>query len=585
MSLSAQGYEKLLHLTPSPGCYLMYQNQTVIYVGKAKNLKNRVNSYFHSGNLNSKTEQLVAHVTDFKTILTDSEKEALILEINLIKQYRPKYNILLMDDKTYPFIIFTKEKNPRLFTTRNPHLYPQDYCFGPYPLSWGASEMVNLINELFHFRHCARLKKSRCIYYDLHKCAGQCFLEVDEKEAIAETLRYLRGNVSSLIKYTSTQFVTAIQNHDVDLAKRYGDLTVILQQTASKQKIFLHKQSAVDFVSYATNEIYVCLNILIYRDEVLVNSFKQVLPYLTDPAETVMNYLVEYYHNKIEGGQTIYLDTSLDLELFQSVYPNKGSYPPKGDKSDLVLMSQKNAQENLRQYMIYQHHDFNPGAAWQELEQLIGKSLTSVESIDNSHFNLETPVSAVIVLEQGEFVKSKYRKYHLKTKAGDDLKSMYEVLYRRYFRFLSENIPFPDLLLVDGGLLQVQTAEQLMLDLNLPILVGGLVKDDHHHLRGLIFQGEEYHFEKTALISQLLINISEEVHRFTIGFQIKTRKKTSINSYFDQIDSIGETTKQILLTNFGSYDEIKNVDSKKLKTLGLTTRQIKKLKEALDGTN
>ena len=568
-----------MNLLPTePGCYLMKNKQgDIIYVGKAKNLKNRVKSYF-TGAHNEKTTRLVLEIDDFNYVLTNSEQESLILENNLIKQYTPKYNIRLVDDKTYPYIELTKEKYPKLQVVRKKK--PEGRIFGPYPNVYAARETARLLNRLYPLRKCDTMPKKVCLYYHIGQCLGPCQFDVDYKDDINEIIRFLKGDTKEVLSKLKTEMAKASEQMFYEKAIEYRDMIRHIESTTEKQIININDFKDRDAISFAYNEDDISIQILKMRSGKIVDHEQIVFAYVGEYTDSVLSYLQQYYEDHMPD-ELLFSDR-FEYESLTLMFGNKAIMPQKGDKKKIVDLASKNADYDLEHhYMLYRHKQEKTQQAIDDLSQMIGAEVKTIEIFDNAQLFGTAPISALVVYKDQAFDKKGYRKYHLKTTTNDDYQAMREVVYRRYQRLLVESKPMPDLILVDGGKGQLNAAHEILNELNLDIKIAGLKKNKKHQLEALVFNGEVYPLLKNSEVYQLLLSISEEVHRFAISFHRKTRDKTTQQSILDHIKGIGPKRKQTILSTFKSLDEIKDASDEKLKEIGLTDDIIEALREVV----
>lgn len=554
------------------------ENQDIIYVGKAKNLKNRVKSYF-TGAHNEKTTRLVSEIRDFSYILTNSERESLILESNLIKKYLPKYNIRLMDDKSYPYIELTKEKFPRLEVVRKKQT--KGKLFGPYPNVYAARETARLLNRLYPLRKCETLPHKACLYYHIGQCLGPCIhKDVDYSEILNEVTQFLKGETKGVLKKLNDEMDQASQNMEYEKAIEYRDMILHIESTLEKQIINMNDFKDRDIISFAFNKDDVSLAILVMRQGKMIDHHQLVFTYLDDPVDQVMSYLQQYYED-IMPDELLFSDRFPETEV-ETYFGSKAFMPKKGDKKKLTDMASKNADYDLEHhFMLYRHKDEQKQKALDELDTLFKRKINVIEIFDNAQLFGTAPISALIVFRNGEFDKKSYRKYHLKTTTNDDYQAMKEVTYRRYQKLLVENLELPDLILVDGGKGQIHAAEEVLSSLGMDITIAGLKKNSKHQLEALVYENEVIPLLKNSELYKLLLKISEEVHRFAIDFHRTTRTKLSNQSVLDEIPGIGQQRKKALLSRFKSIDEIKDATDETLRELGIPNDVIIKIREAL----
>ncbi|MFA6693080.1 MAG: excinuclease ABC subunit UvrC, partial [Acholeplasmataceae bacterium] len=561
------------------GCYLMKDQQDqIIYVGKAKNLKNRVKSYF-TGSHNEKTTRLVSEIRDFSVVLTNSERESLILEMNLIKQYLPKYNIRLVDDKMYPYIEITDEDHPKLQVIRQKEL--KGKVFGPYPNVYAARETVNLLNRLYPLRKCDVMPNRACLYYHIGQCLGPCIKkDVDYGNTVSEIEKFLKGDTKNVLKRLYDEMELASEQMIYEKAIEFRDMILHIEETTEKQIINLNDFKDRDAIGFAHNQDDIALQILMIRSGKMVDQHQIVYGYVGDPIESVMTYLSQFYEEKMPD-ELLFSD-KFDSELIIDIFGRHVMIPQKGDKKKIVDMAQKNAEHDLEHYfMLYRHKEENRQKALDDLSDLIHKEIKQIDIFDNAQLFGTAPISALIVYNNHEFDKKSYRKYHLKSTTNDDYQAMKEVTYRRYQKMMIENETLPDLVLVDGGKGQIHAAQEVLNALELPLPVAGLKKNKRHQLESLIYNELEIPLIRQSELYKLLVKLSDEVHRFAIDFHRKTRAKQAVSSPLDQIKGIGPARKKMLLQHFKSIDDLRNASIEELKSLGLNDEIIKRMKEVI----
>ncbi len=551
-------------------------NGLVIYVGKAKRLRNRLRSYF-TGSHNSKTTKLVNEIEDFEYIITSSEIEALILELNLIKQYDPKYNIMLKDDKTYPYIQLTKEKHPRLIITRNIKENKGDY-FGPYPNVGAARETKNLLDKLYPFRKCHPLEKKLCLYYHIKQCLGPC--EKDYDFSIYETYRseiikILKGNAIELIQEMTEKMHSYADNLQFEKAKEYKELIDYLQKTIEKQKIVANDFVDRDIFGYYYKNGYLSIQVFYVRGGKIIERDAFITPYYDEAHEECLHFIIDFYNNGNNiKPKEIYISDILDIGLLEQYLKVKITVPKKGEKHKLVELANQNAQITLEnKFKLLMLNEEKTTGSLNNLAKLLKvPSISRIEAFDNSHISGTEAISAMVCYIDGKPSKKDYRKYKIKySDNGDDYAYMREVIYRRYFRVLKDDLPRPDLIVIDGGKGQVNIAKDVLNDLNLQIKVVGLIKDDKHKTSDLLDGDtlEIIHLDKHSKTFQLLMNIQEEVHRFAITFHRNLRSSKLTKSFLDDIDGIGPRRKKKLLNHFGSIKKIKEASKQELIDIGM----------------
>ncbi len=564
---------KLSLLPDLPGCYLMKdENNTIIYVGKAKNLKNRVRSYFHGAH-NLKTTKLVSEIRDFEYIITASNKEAFVLEINLIKEHNPKYNIMLKDDKTYPFIALTKEKHPRLIVTRVPRKKQNAKYFGPYPNVQAARRTVDILNEHFPLRKCNHIPNKECLYFHMHQCVAPCINKepIDYSKYIKEITDFLNGKVVDVLNDLKAKMEEASKNLDFERAMDYRDQINSIMSTVDPQKISLNNFSSCDFIGTYEKDDNLAIHILIMRSGSIVCNYNTIIPIYGDILETFENFLLQYYNPSLVPKE-IYLDNVNNLDLLSEVLETVVKTPQKGHKRELLDMANSNAKKDLEtKFHIYENKVLKRVETIEKLGKLLNiKTPNYIESFDNSNLFGEYPISALVVYKNGQPVPSLFRKYHIKTVEGaNDYASMQEVVYRRYLHLLMEDKPLPDLLLMDGGEIQVNAAKRVLSELNVSIPVAGIQKDNHHKAEYLYYEGKLISVERNSDVFLFLANVSQRVHDFAISFFRSNKVKGMFASILDEIAGLGPKRKEALLKKFITIDAIKKASVEELEEAGM----------------
>ncbi|AIE81114.1 excinuclease ABC subunit UvrC [Bacillus anthracis] len=558
--------EKLAILPDQPGCYLMKDKQgTVIYVGKAKVLKNRVRSYF-TGSHDGKTLRLVGEIVDFEYIVTSSNLEALILELNLIKKHDPKYNIQLKDDKTYPFIKITAEKQPRLLITRNVKKDKGKY-FGPYPNAQSAHETKKLLDRMYPLRKCSNMPDKVCLYYHMGQCLAPCVKEVTEeqnKEIVDEIIKFLNGGHKEVRSELETKMYEASEKLEFERAKELRDQIAHIDAIMEKQKMIMSDLVDRDVFGYAVDKGWMCVQVFFVRKGKLIERDVSMFPIYDEPEEGFLTFIGQFYENSSHfKPKEIVVPGSIDSELVERFLEVEATQPKRGKKKDLVELANKNAKIALEEkfYLIERDEERTIKAVENLGKQLGIETPYRIEAFDNSNIQGTNPVSAMIAFIDGKPAKKEYRKYKIKTVQGpDDYESMREVVRRRYTRALKENLPLPDLIIIDGGKGHLAAASDILEnELGLYIPMAGLVKDDKHKTSHLIIGDppEPVMLERNSQEFYLLQRIQDEVHRFAITFHRQLHGKSVIQSALDDIPGIGDKRKKILLKHFGSLKKMK----------------------------
>ncbi|WP_376766336.1 excinuclease ABC subunit UvrC [Thermoactinomyces mirandus] len=570
--------DKLLLLPDKPGCYLMRNRENeVIYVGKAKNLRNRVRSYF-TGSHDAKTQRLVMDIVDFEYIVTSSPLEALILELNLIKKYRPKYNVMLKDDKSYPYIRLTKEKHPRLEVTRKLKKDGSRY-FGPYPHAGAAQHTKKLLDRLFPLRKCKTLPKRVCLYYHLGQCVAPCEMDVDPgvyDEITKKVVRFLNGGALELKNELQKKMEEAAEKLEFERAKEYRDLIGDIESTMEKQNIVMSDHKDMDIFGFAAEKGWMCIQVFFIRQGKLIEREVSVFPHYNSAEEDFISFVAQFYHEMPTTPKEIHLPQGVDVELLTKLLPEVRVHVPKrGMKKNLVRMATENAEIALRErFLLMERDEQKTLQAMEGLSQALGIGLPHrIEAFDNSNIQGADPVSAMVCFIDGKPVKKEYRKYRIRTVSSpNDVETMREVIRRRYTRVLKENGSLPDLILVDGGKGQIHAAQDVLEnELGLFIPVGGMVKDDKHQTARLMAGDpvQDVKIERGSESFYLVQRIQEEVHRFAISFHRQVRGKSLIQSELDKIPGVGPKRRQLLYKHFGSLENIRNATIEEFRQAGI----------------
>lgn len=570
-----------------PGCYLMKNNEgTVIYVGKAKKLKNRVSSYF-VGSHNYKTTKLVQEIDDFEYIVTDSEKEALLLEINLIKDYAPKYNISFMDNKYYPYIQLTKEKHPRLKIVRNAKEKKHKH-FGPFPDGSAARDIFKLLNRLYPLRKCNHIPKKSCLYYQLNQCLAPCIQEVDEneyKKITKQISQFIQGDTKEIIAELQEKMLQASEQLNFELAKEYRDLITHIQHVTSKQHVQFADQIDRDIIGYYQDKGYLSLQLFFMRNGKLLARDLNLVP-VDDMQEQITQFIVSFYQENTYPKE-ILVPQDLDTTLLEEILECKIFKPQKGQKAKLVEMANHNAQEALeKKFLLIEKNQKATIGAIQQLGQKLNMvTPRRIELFDNSNIQGSYAVAGMVCFVDGVPSKKDYRKFKIKTVEGpDDYASMKEVIYRRYYRVLVEGLKKPDLIIVDGGKGQIKVAKEVIDSLNIGIKVCGLAKDDTHSTSLLLdSEGHIIQIDKKSELFFLLTRMQDEVHRYAISFHKNVRSKSLFQSILDDVEGIGPKRKKQLLKQFGSVKKLKEASLEQLEQL-LPKEVAKNLYDTLNNT-
>lgn len=569
----------------NPGCYLMKDAKgQVIYVGKAKRLKNRVKSYF-TGSHNGKTARLVREIADFETIITSSELEALVLELNLIKKYDPKYNIMLTDDKHYPYIKITNETHPRLVTTRKIKKDGGKY-FGPYPNAKAANETIRLLNKLYPLRKCHTIPNKVCLYYHIHQCLGPCEFKVqtaEYKPLIEQITHFLKGDYSDVKKDLVSRMEDAAEKLEFERAKEYRDLILNIEATVEKQKMALNDFIDRDVFGYFTMDGLICVQVFFIRQGKVIEREVSIFDGIEDTEEAVLTFIGRFYQSNNLKPKEIFIPATLDQDLLSQLLDIKVVVPKIGEKKELVDLAMKNAEMALSEKLqLIEKQEERTLKAVERLGELLSiPTPHRIEAFDNSHHQGMDAVSAMVVFTDGRPDKKQYRKYKITTTSdGDDYQAMKEVIYRRYFRVLNEGLPAPDLIVIDGGKGQVKVAQDVLSSLNMQIPVVGLVKDEKHRTSFLLDgrDMEEIKLPTKSNVFQLLTRIQDEVHRFVIGFHHQSHQKRNLTSVLDEIPGIGPKRKCLMIQHFGSLENMLAAEDQAYEKLGFSPALISRIK-------
>ena len=582
---------KLELLPTSPGCYIHKdKNDTIIYVGKAKNLRNRVRSYFR-GSHDTKTEALVSEIEDFEFIVTESNIEALLLEINLIKENQPKYNIMLKDDKSYPFIKITNETYPRLIITRQVKKDGGLY-FGPYPDVGAANEIKRLLDRLFPFRKCTNPPEKVCFYYHLGQCKAHTICQVDSqyfKELAQEVAAFLKGQDDQIIEDLRGKMAGAAQATEFEKAAEYRDLIQSIGTLRTKQRVMAKDLQNRDVFGYYVDKGWMCVQVFFVRQGKLIERDVNLFPYYNDPDEDFLTYIGQFYQEKSHlKPNEILIPADIDEEAVRAIVDTKVLKPQRGEKKQLVNLAIKNARVSLQQkFDLLEKSIEKTQGAIENLGQLLNiPTPVRIESFDNSNIMGTSPVSAMVVFVNGKPSKKDYRKYKIKTVVGpDDYASMREVIKRRYSRVIRDGLTPPDLIVIDGGQGQVNVAKEVIQDqLGLDIPIAGLQKNDKHQTHELLF-GDPLQVVELSRNSQeffLLQRIQDEVHRFAITFHRQLRSKNSFSSQLDGIEGLGPKRKQNLMKHFKSLTKIKEASVDQIVEVGVPRAVAEAVREKLN---
>lgn len=565
--------EKLALVPTKPGSYQMKNKDgVIIYVGKAKNLQRRLRSYF-TRTVTGKTKMLVEDIDDFEYIVTSSELESLILEITLIKKYDPKYNILLRDDKSYPYIELTNDKYPTLKIVRNvKRKKNKNHLYGPYPNVSAARKTVNMINRIYPLRKCDNLKKDLCLYFHINECLGYCKKEVDKDSVDTmkkEIITFLKGDSSIISKKIEAEMQRASENLNFEKALELKNMLTDIDATLKKQKIDLNKNYNFDLINFYYDNNYLGIELFFIREGLLFGRHNEIITSIGDLSNEITEYLVKFYDKGILPHELVIPD-ELDKELLENYFKIKVIKPQKGKLKKLVDLARENAKEQLElEKETLKRDDEERLNALKELKNLLGlEKLSRMESFDNSHLFGTFYVGGMVVFDDFLPNKDLYRKYKISTEVKDDLNAMKEVIYRRYFKTLMEESYKPDLIVMDGGQLQISVCKEIIDSLGLDIPIIGLVKDKSH--RTSYIMNDKYEILDVSKDSKLflfLTRIQEEVHRYAITYHRNIKAKGALSSVLDVVPGIGEVRKKDLLKHFGSLKKMKEARLEELEKI------------------
>ena len=563
--------EKLALVPTLPGSYQMKNKDgVIIYVGKAKNLQRRLRSYF-TRTVTGKTKMLVEDIDDFEYIVTSSELESLILEITLIKKYDPKYNILLRDDKTYPYIELTNEKYPVVRLVRNTKRKKiKNHLYGPYPNATAARKTVNIINRLYPLRKCERLGKDLCLYYHIHECLGYCKKEVDPE--IIENMKkdiitFLKGDSSKVVEKINEEMEKASISMNYERAIELRDMLNDINTTLIKQKIDLNNNDSFDLVNYYQDKNYLSIEIFFIRDGLLFGRHNEIIPTMGNVEDEVVEYLIKFYDKGVIIPKSLYVPLELDEELISKYFDIKVVKPQKGKMKELMNLALDNAKEQMDlQEETLKKDDEEREKAIKELSDLLGGiKVSRMETFDNSHLFGTFYVGGMVVFDDFLPLKDEYRKFKISTDVKDDLGAMREVLYRRYYKVLMENLTKPDLIVMDGGTTQIEVCKEIISSLGLEIPIIGLVKDDKHRTSHIMNENFELlDVKKDSNLFLFLTRIQDEVHRYAISYHRNIKAKGSLASVLDMAPGVGEVRRKDLLRKFGSLKKLKEASIEEL---------------------
>lgn len=588
--MATQHIENKLKLLPDlPGCYMMKDiNSRIIYVGKAKNLKNRVRSYFKSSH-EGKTAKLVSEIRDFETIITSTDKEAFLLEITLIQKHKPYYNIKLKRGTGYPYIKITHEKDPQLKIVSQVKK-DDGYYFGPYPNVYAATETLQLLQKVYPLRRCNGYQKRPCLYYHMGQCLGACFKEVPQSEyekQIKKIKSFLNGNVSKIKKELEQKMETASENLEFERAAEIRDQIHYVEMTVEKQKIISNDNTPRDLFAFYMNKGWLSLQIFSIRQARLMKREKRLFPCIDTPEAELESFILQFYNQKNRIlPKEILVPSGMDKETLSEILGIPVKTPQRGQKRDLLEMAQKNAKLVLEEkFRLLELDERKTTGAMNEITDALGlPNGHRIEAFDHSHLQGEDLVSAMVCFIDGKPEKTEYRKYKLKNvDHADEAASTREVIYRRYSRLLKEKANLPDLILMDGASIQINAAVDVLHNqLGIDIPVAGMVKNDRHKTADLMTENDEkIGLDPKSEGFYLLQRIQDEVHRFAITFHRQVRSKNSLASRLERIQGVGPKTRIKLLRNYGSLKNISAASVEDLESLGISKKVAQTIKLSL----
>lgn len=565
--------QKLSLVPQQPGCYLM-KNQAgvVIYVGKAKKLKNRLSSYFR-GTHTGKTARLVSEIVDFEYVVVTSETESLILELNLIKKYDPKYNILLRDDKSYPYIELTKEDVPRLTVVRNINRKKNKHnrLYGPYPNVAAARETVNLLNRMYPLRKCRTFNKKPCLYYHIGQCLGYCSYKIDKKvihDMEQDIIRFLKGDHSLITKKITDEMLKESERLNFEKAKELKELLDYINITLTKQKVEIGDLVDRDIFGYYLEKGYLSIQVFFIRGGKIVERHSHIYPIVDELEEELTRYIAKFYEKSVLLPKEILVPEEVDEKLLESFLGVSVKKPVRGVKHRLITMAKENAKISLdNKFELIQKDEEKTSGANEELKEVLHlDKLDRIELFDNSNLFGTYNVSGMVVFKNGVPSKNDYRKFKITLDHNDDYGTMREVIYRRYFRVLKDDLERPDLIIVDGGIGQMHVAREVLASLGMSIPVVGLKKDDYHATSKLLAFDPivEIDINKRSNLFYYLERMQDEVHNFTIHYHKQIRSKGSLESILDSIEGIGEKRKKELLKKYHTITKLKSLSKEEL---------------------
>lgn len=568
--------EKLSLVPNLPGCYLMKNcDGIIIYVGKAKKLKNRLSSYFR-GTHTGKTAKLVSEIVDFEYMVVGSETEAFILEINLIKKYDPKYNILLRDDKSYPYIELSMEGVPKLSVVRNIHRKKRNrgHLYGPYPNVTAARNTVNLLNRMYPLRKCTTYAKKPCLYYHIGECLGYCTHQIDSdllNHMVADITKFLKGDHTLITQKIEEEMYLESNKMHYEKAGELKELLDYIKITLTRQKVEMNDGVDRDVWGYAVEKGYVSIQVFFIRGGKILERHFKIFPYVDEIAEELIMYIAKFYERSVLPPKEILVPDIVDTELLSNYLNISVKIPMKGEKRRILEMANENAKIALEEkFELINKDEERTVLANEELGKILKlKKLDRIEIFDNSNLFGTFNVSGMVVFKNGRPSKNDYRKFKISVDQNDDYGTMREVMYRRYFRVLKDDLERPDLIIVDGGIGQMHIAREVLSSLNMDIMVVGLKKDDKHSTSELLAFDpiESIQIDKKSNLFYYLERMQDEVHNFTIHYHKQLRSKGSLESVLDMIPGIGSKRKKELLKKYKTINKLKTLSLEELSSI------------------
>ncbi|MGP6140793.1 excinuclease ABC subunit UvrC [Jeotgalibaca sp. A127] len=580
---------KLALLPDLPGCYIMRNvDNEIIYIGKAKNLRNRVKSYFqqkHEG----KTALLVADIDHFEFIVTKTNKESLLLEISLIKQYQPKYNIKLKQGTMYPYLKVTNEKDPQLIITSTVEDDGGIY-FGPYPHVYAATETQQFIQKVYPLRKCARNAKRACLYYSMGQCIGCCDHEISKEEYAAQIQRisrFLNGEVKEIKLNLVDKMHKAAERMDFEQAADYRDQIRYIETTVEKQTIMSRDYTNRDVFAYHMDKGWLSIQVFLLRQSTVIKREAALFPCYGTPEDELLSFIMQFYQEQNHIlPKEILVPEGVDTELLAETLETVVRVPKRGNKKSILDLATTNSELALNEkFLLIERSNHKTVGAIQELSEALGNEyIETIEAFDHSNIQGTNPVSAMVVYKDGKPDRKAYRKYKIKTVEGsNEFATTQEVIRRRYTRLLREQRPLPDLILMDGGKVQVRAAKEVLEDeLGLDIPVAGMVKDNKHRTASLLYNDEIVELDPRSQAFHLVQRVQEEVHRFAITFHRQVRGKNSFSSQLDQIDGVGPKTRSKVMKHFKTMKNMREADIEEFKKLGIPVKVAENIQAAFN---